>query len=127
MNHVTDIVIKSVDFIRDSALNHSEFVAVLENVENEHGEIIDHTTLRWLNWGFVLKQFFDLLNEIKLFTEKTGRNIKQLNDERWITDLPILQDMTGHLNNLIKELKGKISSLLICLTISRSSKSSFDC
>jgi hypothetical protein len=126
MNHVTDIVIKSVDFIRDSALNHSEFVAVLENVENEHGEIIYHTTLRWLNWGFVLKQFSDLLNEIKLFTEKMGRNIKQVNDERWITDLPILQDMTVNLNNLILELKGKISSLLICLTISRSSKSSFD-
>jgi hypothetical protein len=60
-----DTVIKTVNFIRASALNHSEFVAFLEEAENEYGEIIYHTNVRWLSRESVLKRFFDLLNEIK--------------------------------------------------------------
>jgi hypothetical protein len=59
--------------------------------------------------------------------EKKGRNIEELNDEGWITDLVFLVDVTGHLNNLNKSSRVKISSLPICMTISRSSESSFDC
>jgi hypothetical protein len=39
--------------------------------------------------------------------ENKGRNIEDLNDEGWITDLAFLVDVTGHLNNLNKELQGK--------------------
>jgi hypothetical protein len=35
MNHVIDTAIKTVNFIRASALKHSEFVAFLEEAENE--------------------------------------------------------------------------------------------
>jgi hypothetical protein len=106
MNHVMDTVIKTVNFIRASVLNHREFVAFLEEVENKYGEIIYHTNVRWLSRGSVLKLFFDLLNEIKLFMEKKGRNIEELNDEAWVTDLVFLVDVTGHLN-LNRELQGK--------------------
>jgi hypothetical protein len=37
---------------------------------------------------------------------KKGRNIEELNDEGWITDLAFLVDVTGHLY-LNKELRGK--------------------
>jgi hypothetical protein len=107
MNHVVDIVTKTANFIRASALNHREFVAFLEIVENEYGEIIYHTNVRWLSRGSVLKLLFDLLNEIKLFMEKKGRYIEELNDEGWITDLTLPVDVTGHLNNLNKELQDK--------------------
>jgi hypothetical protein len=80
--------------------------------------------------------------------EKKGRNIEQLNDEGWITDLAFLVDVTGNLNNVNKELQGKDklitdmcnnikafrvklrlweNQLPICITISRPSESSFDC
>jgi hypothetical protein len=39
--------------------------------------------------------------------EKKDRNIEELNDEGWITDLVFLVDVTGHLNYLNKELQGK--------------------
>jgi hypothetical protein len=39
--------------------------------------------------------------------EKKGRNIEELNAEGWITNLAFLVDVTGHLNNLNKELQGK--------------------
>jgi hypothetical protein len=75
-----DTVIKTVNIIRGSALNCCEFVAFLEEVENEYGEIIYHTNVRWLSQGSVLKRFFYLLNEIKLFMERKGRNIEELKD-----------------------------------------------
>jgi hypothetical protein len=106
MNHIMDIVIKTVNFIRASALNHREFVLFLEEVENEYGEIICVTNVRWLSRGSVLKRFFYLLNEIKLFMEKEGRNIEELNDG-WITDLAFLVDVTGQLNNHNKALHSK--------------------
>jgi hypothetical protein len=55
MNHIMDTVIKTVNFIRASALNHREFVAYLEEVENEYGETIYHTNVRWLSRGSLLK------------------------------------------------------------------------
>jgi hypothetical protein len=53
-----------------------------------------------------------LLNEIKLFIENKGRNSKNLKDGGWITDLMFIVAVTGHLNNLNKELqcKNKLST-----------------
>jgi hypothetical protein len=42
----------------------------------------------------------------KLFMEKKGRNIEELND-RWKTNPAFLEDTTGHLNNLNEGLQGK--------------------
>jgi hypothetical protein len=64
-----DTIIKTVNFIRASALNHCEFVAFFKEVENEYGEIIYYTNVTWLSRGSVLKRFFDLLYEMKLCIE----------------------------------------------------------
>jgi hypothetical protein len=47
---------KPVNSIHASALNHSEFVAFLEEVGNQYGEIIDHTNVRWLSRGSFLEE-----------------------------------------------------------------------
>jgi hypothetical protein len=96
------------------------------NEDFEYGEIIYRTNVRWLRQGSVLKQFFDLLDEIKLFMEKKGRNIEELNDEGWITDLAFLVDVTGHLNNLNKELHGKDKLITDMYNNIMVFKSSFD-
>jgi hypothetical protein len=44
-----------VNFIRARALSHREFVAFLEEVKNEYGEIIYHTNVRYISRGSVLK------------------------------------------------------------------------
>jgi hypothetical protein len=90
-----------MNFIRASVLNHREFVALLGEIESEHGEIIYHTNVRWLSRGSVLQRFFDLLKKIKLFMEKSKR-IEELDDKGWISDLAFLVDVTGHLNTLNK-------------------------
>jgi hypothetical protein len=45
------------------------------------------------------------LNEIKLYTEEKGKNFEELNDEVWVADLAFLVVVTGHLNNLSKQLQ----------------------
>lgn len=95
--------------------------------ENEYGEIIYHTNVRWLSLKYVLKRFFDLLNEIKFFMEKKGRNIEELNDERWITNLVFLVDVTGHLRNRNKELQGKGKLISASNDNMKARKSSSDC
>jgi hypothetical protein len=39
--------------------------------------------------------------------ENKGRNIKELKDEGWITDLVFFVAVNGHFNNLNKELQDK--------------------
>jgi hypothetical protein len=47
MTHVMDTAVKTVNFIRSSALNHHKFGAFLGETESEHGEIIYRTNVRW--------------------------------------------------------------------------------
>lgn len=43
MKSVMDIVLSAVNFIRSRALNHRQFVSLLEAVDSEYGEILYHT------------------------------------------------------------------------------------
>lgn len=51
INYFTDVVSKT------GALNHSQFVALLEEHETELGNIGYHTAVRWLSLGRALKEF----------------------------------------------------------------------
>lgn len=57
INNVIDVVSKIVNFIRARALNHRQFVALLEEHETEYSDIGYHTAIRWLSIGKVLKEF----------------------------------------------------------------------
>jgi hypothetical protein len=48
MNHVIDTAVKTVHFIRASALNQHESEALLEDVESERGELVCGASVRWL-------------------------------------------------------------------------------
>ena len=107
LKHVIDVVTKTVNFIRSRALNHRQFVALLEEHENEHGDIRYHTNVRWLSLGKVLKRFWDLKAEIKEFCELKGKDVHQLSDVNWIVDLAFAVDVTALLNELNTKLQGK--------------------
>jgi hypothetical protein len=63
-----------LDFIRACARNHREFVALLGEIESEHGEIIYHTNLRWLSRGFVLQRFFLFIEGNQIIHGKEQKN-----------------------------------------------------
>ncbi|XP_074501494.1 general transcription factor II-I repeat domain-containing protein 2A-like [Sebastes fasciatus] len=105
MNHVVDVVTKTVNFIRARALNHREFVSLLEESETEHCDIGYHTAVRWLSLGKVLKSFWDLRKEIHEFCVKKGKDIPQLTDADWIADLGFAVDVTALMNELNVKLQ----------------------
>lgn len=65
MQHIVDPGNKhSHNFIRASALNHRQFVALLEEDEMEHGDIGSHCPVRWVSLGKVLKNVCNLREQI---------------------------------------------------------------
>ncbi|XP_063820002.1 general transcription factor II-I repeat domain-containing protein 2A-like [Pseudophryne corroboree] len=105
MNHVVDVVTKTVNFIRARALNHRQFV---DEIETEHCDISYHTSARWLSLGKVLKVFWDLGEEIlEWFCVKKGNDIPQLSDADWLVDLGFAVDVTAQVNGLNVKLQCK--------------------
>ncbi|XP_078134287.1 general transcription factor II-I repeat domain-containing protein 2A-like [Sander vitreus] len=107
MNHVVDAVTKTVNFIRARALNHRQFVALLEENEIERGDISYHCTVRWLSLDKVLKSVWDLREQIQDFCVKKGHDIPELSDEDWVADLGFAVDVTALMNELNVKLQCK--------------------
>lgn len=107
INHVIDVVTKIVNFIRARALNHRQFVALLEEHQTEHNDISYHTAVRWLSLGKVLKRVWDLKSEIREFCEIKGKDIPQLSDEDWMSDFAFAVDVTALMTTLNTQLQGK--------------------
>lgn len=72
-----DVVTKIVNFIRARALNHRQFVALLEEHETEHSNISYHSC------------------PMAHFCEKKGKNIPQFSDEKWMADFAFAVDVTA--------------------------------
>lgn len=88
MNHVV-VITKMVNFIRAQSLNHRQFVSLLEENETEHRDISYHTVVRWLSLGKLLKDLWDLREEIWEFCVKKVNVIPQLSAADWLADLGI--------------------------------------
>ncbi|XP_036066918.1 general transcription factor II-I repeat domain-containing protein 2B-like [Oryzias melastigma] len=107
INHVVDVVSKIVNFMWSRALNHRQFVALLEEHESEYRDIGYHTAVRWLSLGKVLKRVWDLKAEIQEFCEEKGKDIPELSDEDWVADVAFAVDVTALINELNTKLQGK--------------------
>ncbi|XP_030156147.1 general transcription factor II-I repeat domain-containing protein 2 isoform X1 [Lynx canadensis] len=106
MDHVMSVVVSSVHWICSRGLNHSEFTALLYELESQYGSLLYYTEIKWLSRGLVLKRFFESLEEIDHFMSSRGKPLPQLSSQDWIRDLAFLVDMTTHLNTLNMSLQG---------------------
>ncbi|XP_023227897.1 general transcription factor II-I repeat domain-containing protein 2A-like [Centruroides sculpturatus] len=107
MDHVMQIVVKTVNFIRARGLYHRQFQEFLKNIDAEYSDIVYFAEIRWLSRGQMLKRFYDLLNEIKSFMTSKAKSVPEFDDANWLADLAFLVDLTGHLNDLNTRLQGK--------------------
>ena len=106
-SHVMSIVVSCVNFIKSRALNHRQFKEFLEDIDAEYGTLAYYCEVRWISKGKMLKQFYDLREEIFTFMDMKGRLVSELQNEDWIRDLAFLVDLTSYLNELNLKLKGR--------------------
>ncbi|XP_042238726.1 general transcription factor II-I repeat domain-containing protein 2B-like [Homarus americanus] len=109
LSHVVDTVVKVVNYIRASGLNHRQFITLLEDLESDHTDVLYHTNVRWLSLGKILKRVWELKEEIGLFLDmkQNAIDFPQLNDEKWLSNFAFAVDIMGHMNDLNSKLQGK--------------------
>lgn len=100
-------VVKIINYIRSRSLNHRQFTTFLKDIGCEHSDILYHSHIRWLSCGRVLKRFWELRHEIKLFLETKNQDTSLFNDPKLLQDLAFSTDITGYLNDLNIKLQGQ--------------------
>lgn len=100
MNHVLQFVKKVEKFIRSWGLNQRQFSSLLSDIGCEFESLPYYAEVRWLSCYSVLKRFWLLREEIKIFLEMKGESPNELCDGNWVQDLAFMVDITWNLNDL---------------------------
>lgn len=100
MDHVMDRVIYTVTWIRSRGSNHRKFSALFNELDAQYGSLFCSTEHKWLSRGMVLRQFFELLEEMDFFLSCKGKSVPQLTSKDWIKDLAFVVDIMTYLNTL---------------------------
>lgn len=90
--------------IRAKAFNHGQFYCLLEEGEIHRGQPY-HAGVRWSSRGSVARRFYDLHDEIQLFMDQEGKDVFELQENKWLQDLAFMLDVTGHLNWLDRKMQ----------------------
>lgn len=109
LNHVVNPVVKLVNFIRARGLQHRQFIALLEETDADHQDLLYHSRVRWLSLGKVFQRVWKLKEEIGVFLERLGKadEFPELSNKSWICDFAFATDVFSHLNELNTKLQGK--------------------
>lgn len=109
---VMKVVVLCINFIRANGLKHRQFQQFLSELESAYGDVLNHTEIRWLSRGKVLRRFYELLPDVNAFLQSKGKTVPELIDPAWKWHLAFLTDVTELLNGLNLQLQGK--GKLIC-------------
>ncbi|XP_029656135.1 general transcription factor II-I repeat domain-containing protein 2-like [Octopus sinensis] len=109
---VLNPVIRIINFVRGSSLNHRQFKVLLDDFGSEYFDLPYYTAVRWLSCGNVLNRFYKLRSEIDIFLTSKNNYYPELSDLAWLSKLSFLVDVTTHMNELNLKLQGKEN--LIC-------------
>ncbi|XP_063889743.1 protein FAM200C-like [Scylla paramamosain] len=114
LQNTLNTIIKTVHFVKGSALNTRLFKRLCQDMDAAHETLLFHTAVRWLSKGNVVQRVFELREEISLFLRIQN---KQDLLSAWSADsfeirLAYLVDIFRQLNTLNLELQGK-GSLII--------------
>ena len=116
MNDVTKVVVKCVNFIKKTGLNHRQFKSFLEECNTHYGVVLHFAPVRWPSKGATLMRFFFLFrNEINEFTTSKNQEVRELKCHQWLRDLAFLTDVMSHLKSLNLHLQGLTSLFQISM------------
>ena len=117
MDHVLSYVKETINFIRSRGLNQRQFSSLLSEMEIGYQTLIYYAEVRWLFCYKVLKRFWEIRNEIKIFLEIKNKSIEELKNINWLQDLAFVTDITGYLNELNLKLQGRNNPSWIVLKL----------
>ncbi|CAI9730290.1 Hypothetical predicted protein [Octopus vulgaris] len=103
MDHIVEVVVRTVNFIRNKSLNYRQFHNLLSNIGVTYG-LPYQTEVRWLSRSAALKRSFNPREEIEQFMENKGKPVLDFQSPEWLQHLAFNVDITEHLNNLNKML-----------------------
>ncbi|KAL3277148.1 hypothetical protein HHI36_012501 [Cryptolaemus montrouzieri] len=107
------IATKIVNSIRARSLQRRLFKLQLEDRESaEHTDLVLYTDVRWLSRGKFLERFQKLLPEITAFLDERDDDTHMLKNEKWLTDLAFLTDITMYLNTIHLELQDEGKTII---------------
>lgn len=110
-------VVKVVNYIKARPLNSRIFTELCEHMGSEHKQLFLHTEVRWLSRGNVLKRFFELRDEIRIFLLEDNHDKFQLKhklcDFAWLSKVAYLADIFQHLNILNTKLQGPDTDIFV--------------
>ena len=90
---VMTTVVKIVHYIRAQPLHRLEFRLLLDEYNNEYGNLLLHTEIRWLSRGYV-KRFSECLLQILIFLFEKKKESPALNN------LPIFKHILDYLTDI---------------------------
>ena len=117
---IFDSGIKIINFIRARAKNHRVFRNICEELEEEYGDLLLYTEVRWLSKGKSFHRLYKLRTSVQAFgntydfTKKEIQNGKQkhfeeFEEENFLIILAYLCDIFDKLNVLNTNLQGNPS------------------
>ena len=112
MPDVLDTTVKMINFLKARPLNSLVFSALCNDLGSDHVTLLQHTEVCWLSRGKVLTRFFELRDELKvLLTDHNFHLSDCLNDDKFLTRLAYLVDVSSRLNDPNLGLKGLFPQL----------------
>ncbi|ENN82943.1 hypothetical protein YQE_00692, partial [Dendroctonus ponderosae] len=70
LQNVMNVVVKTINFIRSRLLNHRQFKAFLDEISVEYNDVTYYCEVRWLSKRKMLKLFYELRNESRLYENR---------------------------------------------------------
>ena len=103
-----DVVVKSVNYIKNSALNTRLFRNLCEDLNSEHKQLLYYTKVRWLSRGNLVARVFELRDEIKIFLGTAKPELAvHFENVKFLSRLAYLVDIFEALNQLNLKMQGK--------------------
>ena len=108
-----NITIKTVNFVKSSALHTRLFRKLCEDMESEHKNLLYYTKVRWLSIGNVLCRVFDLRDELEIYlTDVKPELAFHFANAKFIACLAYLVDIFHSLNTLNLKMQGKEKNII---------------
>ena len=107
MEHVSSVVLKTVNYICSRELNHRKFQEFWGHLERQYGYAVYFTDARWFSRTSTLHRFWLLKDEVNMFMNLKGKEVPQLFDSNWLMDFAFLNYISQALAKFNVKLQGE--------------------